>query len=50
MKVCKVVVHLRSNDMKQTTMKKIWSDQVTDYMQDWQEMLWHIMLIEKKDW
>lgn len=47
----KVEVTLCSQDGKQITTRRVWSDRIADYMTaDWQELFWYIVRIEYKEW
>lgn len=42
----KVIVTLRCGDMETT--KTVWSDDIAEHMQEWQELFWRIVWIDYK--
>ena len=46
----KIEVTLRSQDNKSTITKRIYSDQLADWMTTWQDLFWYIVKVERKEW
>jgi hypothetical protein len=46
----KIEVTLESRDRKLVITKRIWSDELFERMEQWQELFWVIVRVERKDW